>query len=97
MPPLEWPDNVWERQTVAWDDFLDDYLQDMSRYGLSGNDLSPDRFNRLAERLKDEMENEDKDFIEISGEFSGEADFLDIFGGASSSSGSLKKEDFAKA
>ncbi len=102
VPPLEWPDNVWERQTVAWDDFLEDYLQDMSRYGLSGNDLSPNRFNQLAKRLKDEMENEDKDFIEISGEFSGEADFLGIFGGASSiggassSSGSLKKEDFAR-
>ena len=78
MPSLEWPETTWEKITVRWYEFLNNYLARTSRYDVPGGDLMPDRFTRLEEHLKSEMEDETKDSIDIQASVEAEAGFLGI-------------------
>ena len=93
VPSLEWPETTWEKITVRWDEFLSDYLARTSRFDVPGGDLMPDRFTRLEEHLKSEMEDETKDSIDMQASVEAEAGFLGI-GGSAGGSGQMKKEEF---
>lgn len=95
VPSLEWPEMIWERQTVAWDDFLSRYEAEVSKYGFDTNDLTPDTFTRFLEHVKSEMEDETKDYIDIQASMEAEAGFLGM-GGSAGGSAQMTKEEFER-
>ena len=95
VPPLEWPEETWDRITVAWDDFLDQHQVETTRYSFDRDDLTPDKFTLFEEHLKSEMEDETKNHIDISASMEAEAGFLGL-GGSVGGSGRINKEDFER-
>ena len=95
VPPLEWPEETWDRITVAWDDFLDQHQAETTRYSFDRDDLTPDKFTLFEEHLKSEMEDETKDSIDIQASMAAEAGFLGL-GGSIGGSGRMSKEDFER-
>ena len=95
VPSLEWPERIWDRITVGWDEFLSEYLAQTSRYRFDSDDLTPDSFTRFLEHVKSEMEDETKDHIDIQATMKAKAGFLGISGGVGGST-QVTKDEFAR-
>lgn len=95
VPSLEWPEHIWKRETMTWEDFLSRYDTEVSKYGFDPDDLKPDIFTRFVDHVKSEMENERKDHIDIRANMKAGAKVFGL-GGDVSGSTRVSKEEFER-
>ena len=91
-PDTQWLQNIWQAETVAWNEFVRDRLDQVSRYGFDANDLSADKFTRFLADFKRQMEDENKDVVDVDTAFGAEANFLGFGGGVTRSFSRSKEE-----
>ena len=85
-----------QEMRVQWDDFLDKYLERLSRWTFSPGDLRANEFRRVVTRLKDEYSGERKEVMQLDANGKGELDFLGVISTGGEGTLGVRTEDFEK-
>lgn len=75
---LQWVEDKWHRQNVSWNEFMDKYLRDLSKFSYDPRDLSPTKITSFYQKIDNELYTQNKDHTIINGDFAGTAKFFGI-------------------